>query len=82
MVCSPPVVSKCLGEAHRRLGIIYINSFFFVILLVISAKRKDESFFKGKALEKNHTRAYNQPQPLSKCLERSRQQIRPTAAQI
>ena len=24
MVCSPPVVSKCLGEAHRRLGIIYI----------------------------------------------------------
>ena len=25
MVCSPPVVSKCLGEAHRRLGIIYIN---------------------------------------------------------
>ena len=37
MVCSPPVVSKCLGEAHRRLDIIYIiyitlhyiNSFFF-----------------------------------------------------
>ena len=36
MVCSPPVVSKCLGEAHRRLDIIYIiyitlhyiNSFF------------------------------------------------------
>ena len=25
MVCSPPVVSKCLGEAHRRLGIIYIT---------------------------------------------------------
>ena len=25
MVCSPPVVSKCLGEAHRRLGVIYIN---------------------------------------------------------
>ena len=24
MVCSPPVVSKCLGEAHRRLGVIYI----------------------------------------------------------
>ena len=24
MVCSPPVVSKCLGEAHRRLYIIYI----------------------------------------------------------
>ena len=24
MVCSPPVVSKCLGEAHRRLDIIYI----------------------------------------------------------
>ena len=34
VVCSPPVVSKCLGEAHRRLGIIYITldyikSFFF-----------------------------------------------------
>ena len=37
MVCSPPVVSKCLGEAHRRLVIIYIiyitlhyiNPFFF-----------------------------------------------------
>ena len=25
MVCSPPVVLKCLGEAHRRLGVIYIN---------------------------------------------------------
>ena len=24
MVCSPPVVSKCLGKAHRRLDIIYI----------------------------------------------------------
>ena len=24
MVCSPPVVSKCLCEAHRRLDIIYI----------------------------------------------------------
>ena len=43
MVCSPPVVSKCLGEAHRRLGVIYINyitlhyinPFFFSILLVI-----------------------------------------------
>ena len=43
MVCSPPVASKCLGEAHRRLDIIYIiyitlhyitlhyiNSFFFL----------------------------------------------------
>ena len=38
MVCSPPVVSKCLGETHRRLElftlinyIIYItlNPFFF-----------------------------------------------------
>ena len=45
MVCSPPVVSKCLGEAHKRLDIIYIiyitlhyiNSFFFSILLVTSA---------------------------------------------
>ena len=25
MVCSPPMVSKCLGEAHRRLDIIYIT---------------------------------------------------------
>ena len=25
MVCSPPVVSKCLGKAHRRLDIIYIT---------------------------------------------------------
>ena len=25
MVCSPPVMSKCLGEAHRRLGVIYIT---------------------------------------------------------
>ena len=51
MVCSPPVVSKCLGEAHRRLGVIYINYitlilFFFPILLVIffwfaSTKKKD-----------------------------------------
>ena len=36
MVCSPPVVSKCLGEAHRRLELLhyldyldYIRSFFF-----------------------------------------------------
>ena len=44
MVCSPPVVSKCLGEAHRRLELftlfIYITLdpffFFFFILLVIS----------------------------------------------
>ena len=40
IVCSPPVVSKCLGEAHRRLGIIYIIYitlilFFSSILLVI-----------------------------------------------
>ena len=25
MVCNPPVMSKCLGEAHRRLGVIYIT---------------------------------------------------------
>ena len=42
MVCSPPVVSKCLGEAHRRLDIIYIIYitlllFFFPILLVTRA---------------------------------------------
>ena len=40
MVCSPPVVSKCLGEAHRRLELftlhyIRLNPFFFSILLVI-----------------------------------------------
>ena len=38
MVYSPPVVSKCLGEAHRRLELFtlhYIKSFFFSILLVI-----------------------------------------------
>ena len=37
MVCSPPVVSKCLGEAHRRLELftlftlhyITLNPFFF-----------------------------------------------------
>ena len=31
MVCSPPVVSKCLGGAHRRLELFtlhYIKSFF------------------------------------------------------
>ena len=49
MVYSPPVVSKCLGEAHRRLGIIYIiyitlhyiNPFFFFpsILLVIRKQK-------------------------------------------
>ena len=33
MVCSPPVVSKCLGEAHRRLELFTL--FFFPILLVI-----------------------------------------------
>ena len=53
MVCSPPMVSKCLGEAHRRLDIIYIIYitlhyitlqyitlilFFFSILLVIFFK--------------------------------------------
>ena len=47
MVCSPPVVSKCLGEAHRRLDIIYITLltlhyitlilFLFFILLVTRA---------------------------------------------
>ena len=50
MVCSPPVVSKCLGEAHRRLELFtlftlftlhYIKSSFFSILLVIT-KQFDE----------------------------------------
>ena len=42
MVCSPPVVSKCLGEAHRRLELFTLHYitldlilFFFPILLVI-----------------------------------------------
>ena len=41
MVCSPPVVSKCLGEAHRRLELFTLfrlfrlNPFFFSMLLVI-----------------------------------------------
>ena len=60
MVCSPPVVSKCLGEAHRRLDIIiyitlhyitlqYITLilfFFFSILLVISLLFTFEEFIK------------------------------------
>ena len=25
MVCSPPVVSKCLGEAHRRLELFTLH---------------------------------------------------------
>ena len=33
MVCSPPVVSKCLGEAHRRLGVIYI---IYITLILFS----------------------------------------------
>ena len=43
MVCSPPVVSKCLGEAHRRLELftlITLHSilfFSFPILLVTRA---------------------------------------------
>ena len=38
MVCSPPVVSKCLGEAHRRLELFTLpKSFFFPILLVITS---------------------------------------------
>ena len=60
MVCSPPVVSKCLGEAHRRLDIIYIiyitlhyiNPFFlFPILLVIFNKKKS---LKTKTKQKKH----------------------------
>ena len=31
MVCSPPVVSKCLGEAHRRLDIIYITLHYITL---------------------------------------------------
>ena len=39
MVCSPPVVSKCLGEAHRRLELFtihYIKSFFFSPILLVT----------------------------------------------
>ena len=50
MVCSPPVVSKCLGEAHRRLGITLITLhyitlilFFLPILLVITEEQSDSS---------------------------------------
>ena len=47
MVCSPPVVSKCLGEAHRRLELftlhyITLNPFFFSILLVIFLVKGEE----------------------------------------
>ena len=28
MVCSPPVVSKCLGEAHRRLELFTLFTLF------------------------------------------------------
>ena len=31
MVCSPPVVSKCLGEAHRRLGITLITLHYITL---------------------------------------------------
>ena len=31
MVCSPPVVSKCLGKAHRRLDIIYITLHYITL---------------------------------------------------
>ena len=30
MVCSPPVVSKCLGEAHRRLELFTLIFFHTV----------------------------------------------------
>ena len=33
MVCSPPVVSKCLGEAHRRLGITLITLHYITLIL-------------------------------------------------
>ena len=44
MVCSPPVVSKCIVEAHRRLKLFtlftlftlhYITSFFFIFMLLV-----------------------------------------------
>ena len=67
MVCSPPVVSKCLGEAHRRLGIIYINyitlhyinPFFFFILLVTRAADQQE-VFEGSLKLHGHTNEHVQ----------------------
>ena len=58
MVCSPPVVSKCLGEAHRRLELftlftlhyITLNPFFFSILLVIFSVHCPIKIFQGSKL--------------------------------
>ena len=33
MVCSPPVVSKCLGEAHRRLELFTLFTLHYIITL-------------------------------------------------
>ena len=41
MVCSPPVVSKCLGEAHRRLELFtlhYIRLLFFFVIKIFFKK--------------------------------------------
>ena len=32
MVCSPPVVSKCLGEAHRRLELFTLFTLHYITL--------------------------------------------------
>ena len=42
MVCSPPVVSKCLGEAHRRLELFTLFTLFtlhYITSLVIYGTR-------------------------------------------
>ena len=36
MVCSPPVVSKCLGEAHRRLYIKYLDYLDYILFFFFS----------------------------------------------
>ena len=41
IVCSPPVVSKCLGEAHRRLGIIYI---IYILFFFFFSRATDQQY--------------------------------------
>ena len=53
MVCSPPVVSKCLGEAHRRLELFtllhYLHTCHFLSLLGGEAKSSNfMMFYEGK----------------------------------
>ena len=36
MVCSPPVVSKCLGETHRRLELFTLINYIIYITFIIN----------------------------------------------